>query len=915
MSSLARSPLARSRSATLAARLSATAAPLALCLAVMLTPLGARAATPEACASAPCAFLDKSLTPEDRARDLVKRMTLEEKAAQMQDNAPAIARLGLKRYGWWNEVLHGVARAGSATVYPQAIGLAATWDAPLMDRIGDAIATEGRANHNAALKRDPSGTDRYFGVNYWSPNINIFRDPRWGRGQETYGEDPYLTGHMATRFIHGIQGDDPLYYKGIATPKHFVVHSGPEPLRHGFNVDVSPFDLEDTYTPAFRAAIVDAKADSLMCAYNAIDGAPACGSPLLQTLLRDDWGFKGFVVTDCDSIDDMFTGHKLYPDAAAASAAAVKAGSDLDCGPTYQALPVAVKRGLLTEADLDRSLERLMAARIRMGLIDDGIYDQIPASAINSPTHRALALEAAEKAMVLLSNPKGVLPLKGSERIAVIGPNADLLQSLEGNYTGAPVDPSFPLRALREAFGEDKVAYAAGAPLIDGMRMPVPETFLKPSADSAAHGLKGEYFDNTTFDGAAKISRVDPVINFDFYRTAPEGMKPLGFSIRWTGVITPPVAGAYKLGFRMSAPRQGQPLPNVKVWVDGKLVVTPELSQAAGKDQAFCGDACAKPPMAPVDITFADTKPHDIRIDYVRAVEDRALSLDWITPTPPLVAAAVEAAKASDVVIAFVGLSPDLEGEEMAVNYPGFSGGDRTSLALPAAQKTMLEAVKATGKKLVVIYMTGGPVSDPWVEQNADAVVQAWYPGQAGGEAIANTLLGKNNPGGRLPYTIHRDVADLPPFEDYAMTHRTYRYFKGPVMYAFGHGLSYTTFVYDKAALSATSIKAGDRVKASVTVRNSGSRDGDEVVQLYVAKPGDTAKPVLAGFSRVHLKAGASQSVTLDLDARALSQVDSTGARKVVPGRYTIYLGGGQPDDVRAVSAELVISGESVLPK
>jgi len=893
-------------------RLLTSAAPLVLAL-VLFQP--AHAATPEACASAPCAFLDKSLTPEARAKDLVSRMTLEEKAAQMQDNASAIPRLGLLRYGWWNEVLHGVARAGDATVYPQAIGLAATWDNALMGRIGDAIATEGRASHNAALARDPSGTDRYFGVNYWSPNINIFRDPRWGRGQETYGEDPFLTGHMAVSFIHGIQGDDPLLYKGVATPKHFAVHSGPEPLRHGFNVDASPFDLEDTYLPAFRSAIVDGKADSLMCAYNAIDGYPACESPLLQNRLRGDWGFKGFIVTDCDSIDDMVTGHKKYSDAASASAAAIKAGADLDCGTTYKAIPEAVTRGLITEGQLDVSLERLMAARIRMGLIDGSPYDRIPASEINSSAHRALALKTAEESMVLLSNRGNALPLKGTETIAVIGPNAHLLQSLEGNYTGVPVDPSFPLDALKAAFGADHVIYAAGAPLTDGMRMPVPTTFLKTAANSSENGLKGEYFDNLTFAGAPKMTRTDPVINFDFYRTAPEGFKPLGFSVRWTGVITPPAPGKYQIGFRMQTPREGQPAPDVKVWIDGKLIVTPELSAAAGRDETYCGGACAKPPMAPVAYEFTDTKPHDIRIDYVRTVEDRASSLDWIAPAQPLLDGAVDAAKQSDAVIAFVGLSPDLEGEEMAVSFPGFKGGDRTAITLPEAQQKMLEAVKATGKKLIVVYMTGGAISDPWLSGNADAVVQAWYPGEAGGEAITNTLTGKNNPGGRLPYTIYRDIADLPAFEDYSMKGRTYRYFKGKVLYPFGHGLSYTTFAYDKPVLSAQTIKAGDTATAQVTVRNTGTQDGDEVVQLYLAKPGDTANPVLAGFSRVSLKAGENRTVTLPLDARALSQVGQDGIRKVLPGDYIVTLGGGQPGFTPTSSAKLTVTGTADVTK
>ncbi|HWU51061.1 MAG TPA: glycoside hydrolase family 3 C-terminal domain-containing protein [Asticcacaulis sp.] len=865
----------------------------ALSLALLLSSASALpvlAATPPACTDKPCAFMDTSLTPEARAKDLVSRMTLDEKASQMQDNAPAIPRLGLKRYGWWNEALHGVARAGHTTVYPQAIGLAATWDAGLMNDIGKAIADEGRANHNAAMARDPSGTDRYYGVNYWSPNINIFRDPRWGRGQETYGEDPYLTGQMAVGFITGIQQQTDGVYEGVATPKHFAVHSGPEPLRHGFNVPVSKFDLEDTYLPAFRAAFTEGHAYSTMCAYNATDSFPMCASPLLADRIRKDWGFKGFIVSDCDAVDDMVTGHKSEPDAAHAAAAAVKAGTDLDCGATYAALPQAVKQGLISEAEVDTSLERLMTARIRMGLIDGSLYDHIPTSDLNAPEHRLLALRAAEEGMVLLKN-GGALPLTGVNKIAVIGPNADLLQSIEGNYTGSPSDPSLPLPALRDAFGAGNVLYAEGAPLTEGMRMPVPETYLKPAADSAVHGLMGQYFDNTDFSGPPAFSQVDRVINFDWYHTAPKGLKPLGFSVRWTGVITPPAPGLYTLDFRGRSVGADK-MANVHIWIDGKLLAD-DASQ----------------------LTFADTQPHTVRIDYVRAKEDRASSFDWIAPSDALRAEAVAAAKAGDTVVALVGLSPDLEGEEMKVDYPGFHGGDRTNLALPQAQQQMLEAVKATGKPLIVVYMTGGEISDPWVEQNADAILQAWYPGVMGGQAIANTLTGQNNPSGRLPYTLYADISELPPFEDYGMQGRTYRYFDGKVLHPFGQGLSYTSFAYSSPSLSAPSIKAGDSVTTSVQVSNTGARDGEEVVELYVKRPGAAGHPALAGFTRVRLTAGESRTVTLPLDARALSQVDQNGDRKVVAGDYEISLGGGQPGYAQTVSAVLTITGEADLPK
>ncbi|MEO7494207.1 MAG: glycoside hydrolase family 3 C-terminal domain-containing protein [Massilia sp.] len=880
-----------------------------LACALMLAAADSRA---EAAPAA--AFRDKSQSAEARARDMVARMTLAEKAEQMQDSAPAIERLGLKYYGWWNEVLHGVARAGNATVFPQAIGLAASWDTALMDTIGDTIALEGRANYNAALGRDPKGTGRYFGINYWTPNINIFRDPRWGRGQETYGEDPLLTGRMGMAFIHGIQGDDPKLFKGIATPKHFVVHSGPEPARHSFNVDVAPFDLEDTYLPAFRNAIVDAKAYSLMCAYNAIDGAPACVSPLLQNRLRGDWGFKGFVVSDCDSVGDLVTGHKTSPDIAHAAAMAVKAGTDLDCGKTYLGLPAAVAKGYITEAEIDAALVRLMVARIRMGMVDGSAFDALPASVINSGANRALAQRAAEEAMVLLKNQGNLLPLGDKAKIAVIGPNAALLQSLEGNYNGTIVNASLPVDGLRATFGAPRVRYAAGAPLTDGMRMPIPETYLRVAAGSEEHGLKGEYFDNLNFAGAPRMTRTDPVINFNFQQSAPNGFAPRRFSVRWTGVITPPKPGTYEIGFRMTA-RKDRPIPDIKVWIDGALVVTPELAGINASNTAVCSAGNCDQASKKIEFDFADTKPHSVKIEYVRSMDDRASALEWVTPKDALIDAAVAAASGSDAVVAFVGLSPDLEGESMKVDYTGFKGGDRITLTLPEAQRRMLEAVKTAGKPLVVVYVTGGAISDPWVEANADAIVQAWYPGEAGGSAIARVLSGQVSPAGRLPYTIYRSEADLPPFADYSMKNRTYRYFKGPVLHPFGQGLSYTSFAYGKLALSSASVKAGAAVNATVTLRNTGARDSDEVVQLYLAKPGDSANPVLAGFRRVHLKAGASATVTIGLDARAQSQVDAKGVRKVLAGLYTLHAGGGQPAYAKAASATLKVTGEALLPK
>ncbi|SFK56492.1 beta-glucosidase [Caulobacter sp. UNC279MFTsu5.1] len=884
----------------------AAAGVLALGLAFPMAGSAAAAAlpTPAGCAAEACLYLDPAASPEARAKDLIGRLTLEEKVAQMMDHAPGVPRLSVPPYGWWNEVLHGVARAGHATVFPQAIALSATWDTRLMFETGRAIAIEGRAKHNAAFTPE-GGTDRYFGMNYWTPNINIFRDPRWGRGQETYGEDPFLTGSMAQAFIGGVQGDDPEHPLAIATPKHFAVHSGPEPLRHGFNVDPSPHDLEDTYLPAFRTALVDAKAGSVMCAYNAVYGEPACGSQLLlRDRLRKDWGFKGFVVSDCDSIDDMVSGHKTQPNAAQASAVAVKAGADLDCGWTYVALVDAVKQGQLSESDLDRALVRLFTARFRLGLLDpgQGRFGGIGLEEVNSPAHAALALRAAKQAIVLLKNGGDLLPLKGQGRIAVIGPNAELLQSLEANYNGAAVDPITPLRGMRTEFGRARIAYAPGGPLTTGMRMPVPSSAL--SGPDGAPGLKAQYWDNPAFQGAPKVSTRDALLNFDWIHAAPKpGVDKQSYSVRWEGRITPPGPGDYVFNFRLSQPwDKSKPSESARLWIDDVLVHEGRDSQKT------------------VTHRFADAKPHRLRIDYVQpgggGIEP-AFAFQWLAPEAPQIEAAVAAARQSDVVVAFVGLSPDLEGEEMSVDFPGFRGGDRTDLALPEAQRRLLEAVKATGKPLVVVSMSGGAIGDAWLAEKADAVIQAWYPGEAGGTAIAQTLAGRNNPSGRLPVTFYRSAADLPPFGDYGMAGRTYRYFAGPVLYPFGHGLSYTRFAYSNARLTSAAIKADEPAEVSVEVRNNSSRPGEEVVQAYVQVPQAPGAPrlQLAGFARVDLKPGEARRVKLTLDPRRLSQVNEKGERRVEAGIYQITLGGGQPGQAAGQTVELKIDGAYVLPK
>ena len=854
-------------------------------------------------------YRNTSLPVAQRVDDLVGRMTLEEKAGQMMNGAAAIPRLGVPAYNYWSEGLHGIARSGYATLFPQAIGMAATWDAPLVGQIGTVASTEARAKYTDAVKHDNHAI--YYGLTIWSPNINIFRDPRWGRGQETYGEDPYLTGRLGVAFVKGIQGDDPEFYRAIATPKHFAVHSGPESTRHKADVQPTPHDLEDTYLPAFRATITEARAASIMCAYNAVDGKPACASDLLLTTkLRDAWKFGGFVVSDCDAVAD-FVEHRYSADKVAASAAAVRAGTDLDCGRAYTGLVDAVKQGKLTESELDVSLKRVLTARMKLGLLgaDETVpYARIPLSVVGDAEHRELALRAARESMVLLKN-DGTLPLKKSVKtIAVIGPNAASLAVLEGNYNAIAKDPVMPVDAIVKEFAGQKVVYAPGAPWADGMRMVVPRTVLGSSAEAPEQGLTAEYFNGTEFAGKPAVTRVDRQIDFDWYSAAPvEGVSAKGYSVRWTGTFTAPVAGEYDLRLHVASSSPGGTVDSYKVWLDDTVVAERGVGPD-GKAKETSKSAAVK-----------DTKPHRLRVEYVHqaGLLEGGVKLEWKSPVEALQKQAVEAAQAADVVVAIVGLSPQLEGEEMNVHIDGFAGGDRTDLHLPAAQEEMLKAVAATGKPLVVVLMNGSALAVEWAKSHANAIVEAWYPGQAGGTAIAETLEGENNPAGRLPVTFYAKVTDLPAFEDYSMAGRTYRYFNGQPLFRFGDGLSYTRFAYSKLTLSAGRVDAGKSVSAEVDVTNAGGREGDEVAELYVTPPqgGVTPKLTLQGFQRVHLKAGETKHLRFDLGPRQLSVVDEKGVRAMAGGEYGVSVGGSQPGTGAEQQAKLTIVGREELPK
>ncbi|MFN2132158.1 MAG: glycoside hydrolase family 3 C-terminal domain-containing protein [Anaerolineae bacterium] len=709
-------------------------------------------------------YQDPSLPVEERVKDLVSRMTLEEKVSQTLNASPAIERLGIPEYDWWNECLHGVARAGIATVFPQAIGLAATWNTDLMAHVAVATSDEARAKHHEALRQGEHG--RYKGLTFWSPNINIFRDPRWGRGQETYGEDPYLTARMGVEFIKGLQGDNPKYLKLVATPKHYAVHSGPEHDRHHFDARASERDMRQTYLPAFKACIVEAKAYSIMGAYNRTNGEPCCASPtLLEQILREEWGFEGYVVSDCGAIADIHLHHKVVETPEAASALAVKMGCELNCGRTYGALLKAVDKGLLSEEDVDRAVERLFTARLKLGMFDPPEmvpYAQIPYSVNDSPAHRELALQAARESIVLLKN-DGLLPLNrhALRSVAVIGPNADEVEVLLGNYNGTPSSAVTPRQGLAAKLGPKvEVRYAKGS-----------------------------------------------------------------------GVI------------------------------QGSVVDTME---------------------------------------------------------------AAEAAREADVVIACVGISQLLEGEEGQRMSEGISQGDRSDLDLPSVQRELLQAIHAVGKPLIVVLINGSALSVNWANKHANAIVEAWYPGEEGGTALAEVLLGEYNPAGRLPVTFCRSVEDLPPFTDYDMEGHTYRYFRGEPLYPFGYGLSYTQFAYTDLKIEPREPNPEQEIQVAVKVTNVGSHAGDEVVQLYVTDL-EASVPVpireLAGFSRIHLAPAQTKTVRFTIVPEQLSLISDEGERVIEAGDFQIAVGGCQPgfealcgSSTQVLTGRVTVTGDRVLP-
>jgi len=845
-------------------------------------------------------YMDSKLSPEQRAADLVHRMTLQEKASQLVNQSRAIPRLNVPAYDWWSEALHGVAVDGT-TEFPEPVGLAATFDTPRIHEMATAISMEARIVHIQALRK---GTFPIFhGLDFWSPNVNIFRDPRWGRGQETYGEDPFLSGRMAVAFVSGLQGDDARYYRAISTPKHFAVHSGPEPTRHFTDVDVSKHDELDTYLPAFRAAVVEGHAGSVMCAYNAINGQPACASEfLLQKTLRGAWNFQGYVVSDCDAVRNIFRDHHYRPTQPEASAISLIRGMDNECidfakvtdDHDYHPYIDAVQQGYLPEGAVDTALVRLFTARIRLGMFDPpemDPYSKIDEKVLDSADHRALARRMANESMVLLKN-DGVLPLKAAKRIAIVGPLADQTAVLLGNYNGTPTQTISVLEGMKAEFPQAKITYVPGSQFLSNHGDPVPSSAL--TTPDGKPGFKAEYGSRPGFDSKTTplASRVEPGVNLNDSNLPEEAKSTKTLSVQWSGLLNPIATGDYLLGIKADG--------FATVSVEDKVVA------AGWGNNTHLGQVHLE-------------KGHPVKLDvsYGRFDEGKhEAQLIWAPVNSVPDPAAVTAVRNADVVVAVVGITSRLEGEEMPVEQPGFSGGDRTTLDLPKPEEDLVQAVAATGKPLVVVLMNGSALGVNWEKAHANAILEAWYAGEEGGAAIAETLSGKNNPGGRLPVTFYKDVHQLPHFENYAMKGRTYRYFDGEPLWPFGYGLSYTTFSYSDLTLPNGPVTAGNSLDASVIVANVGKIAGDEVAQLYLKFPDVPGAPIraLRGFQRIHLEPGAKQTVEFHLSPRDLSMVTEDGDIIEAQGKYTVSVGGGQPNTgVPSVSGSFEISQQIVL--
>jgi len=819
-------------------------------------------------------YQNTALSFDERVEDLVSRMTLQEKVMQLFNQAPAIDRLGVPAYNWWNECLHGVARAGKATVFPQAIGMAATFDQDLMLRIGTAVSDEARAKNSDFIRNNARYI--YMGLTFWTPNINIFRDPRWGRGQETYGEDPYLTGRMAVNYINGLQGNDPKYLKVVATAKHYAVHSGPEFSRHIDNMYVNDRDLYETYLPAFKASIQEAHVQSIMCAYNRFRDKPCCGSDiLLSNILRNQYGFDGYVVSDCGAISDFYTKttHHVVNSPSQAMGWSLSSGTDLNCEESKafveDHLDEAVRKGMVNEKDINTSVKRLFKARFMLGMFDPEsqvAYAQIPMSVVGSPEHLKLTEEAAEESLVLLKN-TGILPLKNVKKIALIGPNANNPTILIGNYNGDPINPTTPLKALQERLGSKNVFYSPGCPLVPGVftdfEVIKVENFFHAENNKMVKGLKAEYFQDTAMVSVAKIERIDKNIDFNWPKSPINQLTDESFGVKWTGLLIPVKSGTYLFS------------GNVSLRINDKAVFGNEIRLEKGQQYQF------------------EAKLKVAAFWWASNHQQQFANLSWVDVSRDYHKEALNAAKKAEVIVFCGGISSNLEGEEMKIETDGFAHGDRTHINLPKIQEDLLKELQKTGKPIVYVNFSGSAIALNWENENLPAIVQAFYPGEAAGTALTRLLFGDFNPSGRLPVTFYKSIDQLPDFKNYDMAGRTYRYFKGEPLYPFGFGLSYTIFAYSNPMVSGTA-KTGDEVCITADVKNTGKTDGDEVVQVYVSNKTSANAPLksLKGIRRISLKTGEQKIISFTLKPADFSVINSDAKEVVEPGTYEISVGG-----------------------
>lgn len=826
---------------------------------------------------------------EQRVNDVVSRLTLEEKVHQMLNATPAIPRLGILAYDWWNETLHGVARTPyRVTSYPQAIAMAATWDSNSLFRMADYSAMEGRAIQNIAIEQGRT-KDRYLGLTYWTPNINIFRDPRWGRGQETYGEDPFLTAMMARAFVRGLQGEDPKYLKAAACAKHFAVHSGPEPSRHIDNFNPTTYDLWDTYLPAFRELITKANVAGVMCAYNAVNTQPCCANDLLMNdILRKQWQFNGYVTSDCWAIDDFFKYHKTHKDSITAAVDGVMHGTDIECGTSvYYTLLNAVKQGLISEAQIDVSLKRLFTIRYRLGMFDPPSmvkYTNAPATVLEAPEHKALALKMAQQSIVLLKNAplagqqNNILPLKKTiKKIAVVGPNADNRVAVLGNYNGIPSQIVTVLDGIKAKLGNDaEVVYERANTFTNDTVLVYAEMGRQLSWEGK-QGFKAEYFNNRDLKGDAAATAMETTIDHFWQEgeAMPGNMIATNFSARYSTNFTAADNGS--ITFEIDGD------DGYKFSVNGKEVINTWTRNRMGART--------------YKLSTQKDSVYKLVLEYWQGAGKANIRLRTGNFERTDFTALANRLKDADAIVYVGGISPQLEGEEMPVNAPGFNGGDRTTIALPQVQTQAMKALQATGKPVVFVMMTGSAIAIPWENDNIPAIINAWYGGQSAGTAIADVLFGDYNPAGRLPVTFYKSDSDLPGFSDYSMKGRTYRYFGGEALYPFGYGLSYTSFAYMNLKTPVVVVK-GKNTVVTVQVTNTGKMNGEEVVQLYVSTQNNNIHAplkALKGFQRITLQAGESKTVTFNLTNADLSLVNEEGKLYLPKGKLMISVGGGQP--------------------